>query len=219
MDDMTLGMPEPAGAASFFITPPNMQVIVVRLTGTAPLVTCRFSEKAFGEMKDKQEKGSIATKGKKREAKDFDQAFRGACHVSREGWYGVHAGAFRNAMIAACRLVNFKMTLAKLSLFVTADGVDRVDGVPLVRILGGEPERIDLPVRNATGVIDIRSRPIWHEWAIDLRVRFDADQFTAEDVVNLLMRVGEQVGIGEGRANSRQSAGVGWGHFSVASAA
>jgi hypothetical protein len=59
---------------------------------------------------------------------------------------------------------------------------------------------------------------MWREWSMALRVRFDADQFSAQDVGNLLARVGAQVGIGEGRADSKSSAGVGWGHFELAQA-
>jgi hypothetical protein len=55
------------------------------------------------------------------------------------------------------------MTLAKLSLFIEADGLDVIDGTPLVRIIAGEPERTDMHVRNATGVVDIRTRPMWRE--------------------------------------------------------
>jgi hypothetical protein len=198
------------------ITPPLMQRLELTLVGTAPLVINRFPAKAMEQMMAKQAAGSQAKKGKVREAKDFDAAFNGARHISTEGWDGIHAGAFRKAMISACRLVNFKMTLAKLSLFVDADGLDAIDGTPLVRIIAGEPERTDLPVRNATGVIDIRTRPMWREWSVLLRVRFDAEQFSATDVANLVSRVGAQVGIGEGRADSKDSAGVGWGHFEVA---
>ena len=132
--------------------------------------------------------------------------------MSTEGWRGIPAGAFRQAMISACRLVGFKMTLAKLSVFVHADGFDRIDGIPLIKI-DGEPERTDMAVRNATGVADIRVRPMWREWGANVRVKYDADQFTIQDVTNLMQRVGMQVGIGEGRPDSRDSAGLGWGTF------
>jgi ribosomal protein S17 len=41
------------------------------------------------------------------------------------------------------------------------------------------------------------------------------DQFKVQDVANLLSRVGEQVGICEGRPDSKNSAGMGWGTFQV----
>jgi hypothetical protein len=109
------------------------------------------------------------------------------------------------------------MTLAKLSLFVLADGYAE-DGTPLVRIYG-TPEMVTHTVRNATGVVDVRARPMYKQWAADLRVRFDSDQFTPQDVANLLLRVGMQVGIGEGRADSKMSCGMGWGSFDLATEA
>jgi len=39
--------------------------------------------------------------------------------------------------------------------------------------------------------------------------------FTSSDVVNLFNRVGAQVGIGEGRPDSKASAGLGFGLFEI----
>jgi len=206
----------PINKVEIGITPPLIQRIDLQIVGTSPLVINRFPAKAQQAMMEKMAAGSTAKKGKTREAKDFDAVFEGARHRSSEGWDGIHAGAFRNGLISACRLVGFKMTLAKLSLFIEADGLDVIDGTPLVRIIAGEPERTDMHVRNATGVVDIRTRPMWREWAVNLRIRFDSEQFTASDVANLVARVGAQVGVGEGRADSKSSAGIGWGHFEVA---
>lgn len=197
------------------IKPANIQQAVFRIKGTAPYVQARFSGKAMQAMMSKMAAGSTATKSRAKPARDFDDDYRQAMHVSTEGWCGIPAGAFRQAMISACRLVGFKMTLAKLSVFVHADGFDKIDGIPLIR-LEGEPERIDMAVRNATGVADIRVRPMWREWSAEVRVKYDADQFTLEDVSNLMQRVGLQVGIGEGRPDSRESAGLGWGTFELA---
>jgi hypothetical protein len=196
------------------ISPANMQFARFKLKGTAPLVQARFSAKAMQAMMSKMAAGSTANKSRAKPARDFDDDYKQAMHVSTQGWCGIPAGAFRQAMISACRLVGFKMTLAKLSLFVIADGIDKVDGIPLVRF-DGTPERVDMAVRNATGVADIRVRPMWREWTMSLTIRYDGDQFTAQDVTNLLTRVGMQVGIGEGRPDSRESAGLGWGTFEI----
>lgn len=196
------------------ITAPDIQTAEFTLVGTAPYVQLRFSAKAMNAMKEKMQLGPQAKKGKARVARDFEDDYHQAMHISTEGWNGVPAGAFRQAMISACRLVNFKMTIAKLSVFIDADGYDSVDGIPLVR-LEGTPERVDMAVRNATGVADIRIRPMWREWSIKLRVKFDGQQFSLADITNLLMRVGQQVGIGEGRPDSKSSAGLGWGTFSI----
>jgi len=193
---------------------PNIKRIEFAINGTAPYVQLRFSEKSINTMKDKMAAGTVA-KGKKiREARDFNADYEGAKHLSTEGWNGVPASAFRAALIDACRLVGFKMTMAKMSVFILPDGFDVVDGTPLVRI-EGTPEMCQHHVRNATGVADIRIRSMWRTWTVNLHVSYDADQFTVQDVTNLLARVGQQVGIGEGRPFSKNSVGMGWGTFDV----
>jgi len=196
------------------IKPANIQTAQFNITGTAPMVQARFSGKAMQAMMSKMALGSTANKSRAKPARDFDDDLEQAKHISVEGWQGIPASAFRQAMISACRLVGFKMTLAKLSVFVQADGFDRIDGIPLIRF-EGTPERTEMAVRNATGVADIRIRPMWRQWTSKVRVAYDADQFTLQDVTNLMSRVGLQVGIGEGRPDSRDSAGLGWGTFKL----
>ncbi|MCK5552498.1 MAG: hypothetical protein KAJ09_05075 [Deltaproteobacteria bacterium] len=199
---------------SVTITPPNFGLAQLTLVGTAPLVLHRFFKKA--EIMATHQAGSQqAKKGKKKDPRNFEAEYESAKHISEDGWAGVPAAAFRKGMISACRIIGFKMTLAKLGVFIKADGVEREDGQPLVRITKGKPEMNVSPVRNATGVIDLRARPMWRTWEIDVVIEFDADMFTLQDVVNLMSRVGSQVGIGEGRPDSKSSAGVGWGTFKV----
>ena len=200
------------------ISAPNMKIAVIKIQGSDPLVMNKFSEKAKQEMIDKQKGGSTSGSKKKREAKDFDLLYRLACHVAPEGWYGIPAAAFRNAMISSCRLVGYVMTRAKLSIFIIPDGFDKDDKTPLVKITHGEPHRYDAAVRLETGVCDIRSRPMWDPgWEATVQIRFDADQLTLKDVYNLLYRAGLQIGICEGRNDSKKSNGQGWGSFVLVS--
>lgn len=202
-------------AVAVAITPPDFRQLLLNIRGTSPLVVNRFSAKAMEMMRQTQEAGSTARSRKTREAKDFDALYEGAKHVSDQGWEGIHAAAFRNAAISACRACGFKMTHAKLAFMVLADGFDRVDGAPLVRLTEGEAEQWVAPTRNATGVIDLRCRPMYRQWAATLRVRYDAGMLTDSDVANLISRVGLQVGIGEGRPDSKDSAGLGFGLFEL----
>jgi len=197
------------------IQAPNFKMMTYEVVGTAPLVMNKFSQKAREIMTAKQASGSQSKKGAKREGKDFDACYEGAFHRSREGWAGIPAAAFRAAMISACKLVGFHMTIGKLAIFVEADGFDADEGTPLVRILGDEPKRVELPVRNATGVVDIRVRPMWEKWNCKLQIRYDADMFDSESLTNLLARAGLQVGILEGRPDSKKSCGMGWGMFQL----
>ena len=197
------------------IKAPNFGRAEFNLRGVAPLVIHRFSAKTKNEMKLKMETGKAASSKKTREPKSTDDTFNESRYISKEGWDGIHAGAFRNAMISACRLVGFKMTLAKMSIFVEADGWDKAEPqIPLVKINGTAIKQEDM-ARVETGQPYVTVRAAYHDWSIKLRVRWDADQFTVEDVTNLLARVGMQVGIGEGRPDSKKSAGMGWGLFEV----
>lgn len=200
---------------SVTISPPNIASLGLRIVGTAPYMQAKFAAKARQAMMSKHAAGSTAKKGTKREARDFDADFVGAQHRASEGWVGIPCSALRNACIDACRMVGFQMTRAKMSIFVKPDGFDADDGTPLIRLVAGEPERTEMATRNATGVADIRIRPMWREWGALVRLEYDADQFTAEDVSNLLHRAGLQVGIGEGRPFSKSSAGLGFGTFAV----
>lgn len=204
-----------AVATPVVITPPDIRIIQLQIEGTSPLVINKFSAKAKEIMMATQMAGSTAKSRKNREAKDFEDLFNGARHVSTEGWDGIHAASFRNAAISACRAAGFVMTKAKLAIFVEPDGFDADDMTPLVRITQGEPQMVVSPCRNSTGVIDLRPRPTYFPWGAELKIKYDAGILTDSDVVNLIARVGMQVGIGEGRPDSKQSAGVGNGLFRI----
>lgn len=203
-------------SAAVEIKAPNLQTAVMVIEGTAPYVQNKFSFKAKQKMMETQMQGSKAKSKKEREPKDFDALYAGCQHISDDGWHGIPAPAFRAAMISACRIVNFAMTRAKLAIFVEPDGFDKDDGTPLVKMTKGKPERHDSAVRNDSGVVDIRPRAMWKPgWRSEVRITFDADMFTTQDVANLLSRAGQQVGIGEGRPDSKDSTGMGWGTFRV----
>lgn len=200
-------------AERIVIKPLNFQIVRLRIRGTAPYLQLRFSEKARTAMREKMKAGDTV-RSRKKGARDFDADYEAAKHATAEGRYGIPAPGFRNACIDACRLVGYPMTKAKCSIFIRADDVDAYDGTPLVYI-EGEPEPHEAMVRNATGVADIRVRALWKEWATTLVIQFDADQFTASDVVNLVNRAGQQIGVGEGRPFSKNSNGLGLGTFEV----
>jgi hypothetical protein len=56
---------------------------------------------------------------------------------------------------------------------------------------------------------------MFREWRINLRIRFDEDQFSPSDVLNLMIRVGQQNGLGEGRPNGSNGNGTDNGLFLV----
>ena len=198
------------------ISPPNFKHLKLKLRGTAPLMQAKFSAKTKQAMMEKMALGSVTKKGIKKKARNFDDDFEQAIHYSTDGWIGVPAAAIRNACIDVCRMVGFKMTHAKMSVFVLADGNDSSDGQPLIKLISNKPpERTEMAVRNASGVTDIRIRPMWRQWDLAVTIKFDADQFQPSDIVNLIARAGIQIGICEGRPYSKSSNGLGYGTFEI----
>ncbi len=207
---------EEAKKKAVTVAAPKLETVTLRIQGTAPYMQNKFSAKARQIMEDAQKAGSTAKSKKKRDPKDFTELFEQAQHIAHDGWNGIPCAAFRASMIAACKLVGVVMARAKLAIFIEADGFDADDGTPLVRMLGDPPREHHGHVRNASGVADIRSRPMWDPgWQANVRVKFDTDMFELDDVVNLLMRAGLQVGIGEGRHDSKNSYGQGFGTFEI----
>ena len=201
------------------ISAPNMRIATFIIKGVSPYVQNAFTKKARDMMEAKQREGQRGKRGKKNDPRNFEEEYPQAKHTAIEGWDGMPASAFRNAMISACRLVGFKMTIAKLCLFVQPDGFDLVSGQPLLSFLEGKPEmKGPEPLPNADGSMDLRVRAIWPAgWKVKVPIKFDADQFTVTDVANLMTRVGTQIGIGAGRPDSKNSPGQGWGLFDILS--
>ncbi len=196
------------------IKAPNFQTALFHIKGTAPLVIKRFNGK--GDFIKTYSEGKKKGASKKvHAAADLNEVAKACRYVSKEGWDGFHASSIRCAMIRVCSLVDFKMTLAKMSVFVKADGVDKTEPqIPLVRIYGDWIRQDDMG-RLPNGSSCLITRAAYHDWSAKLNIRWDADQFSLSDVTNLLMRVGIQCGIGEGRPFSKESAGMGWGTFEI----
>lgn len=196
------------------IKAPNFQTVEVGIRGTAPLMVHKFSMKARKQIEAKQTaKDKVSGV---RQPKDYAAEFNAARYISKEGWDGFYAGAIRSAMIRAASYGGgLSMTAAKGLIFVVAEGFDRDDGSPLVRILGDKAKHDTRPARNDGGGIDIRNRPRYDKWNTKLKISYDADMLTAQDVLNLLARAGESVGLCDGRPGSPNSNGCGFGTFAV----
>jgi len=199
---------------SVTIAAPNLRIVKIPIRGTAPYVQHRFSEKST--IMTKRATGGNA-RGKSKTAIDYDAKWHAAMHISDDGWAGIPCSAFRNALIRACSLVGFKMTVGKSCVFVVGEGLDAEDSIPLTRLYSdAEPIKYSSHVRINNGQsTDVCVRPMWRTWRANLVIRFDADQMSETDIANLVQRAGIQVGVGEGRPSSKSSCGCGWGTFEI----
>lgn len=197
------------------IKKPNMAFATVMITSTAPYLQNRFSSENRDKMIEKQKAGSAAGRTKKAKApKDFERIYLASMHVAQEGWYGIPATAIRNAMIEACRLTEMDMVRAKMCLFIEAQGLDKENLEPLIKI-DGKPHMHLERVKIGASQTDIAARGMFEKWSAKFVIKWDNDVFSAEDVINLLARAGWQVGIGAGRPLSKMSGGTGKGTFEV----
>jgi hypothetical protein len=169
----------------------------IKIEGTAPLIVHRFSAKAQQAMLDKQQGKAVV-----REPKNPEQLFEAALHRLPGDRYGFPATGFKDAIVSGAR--HFKgskitMTGLKTTLLVVGEGPDM-----LVEITGSEPKMRDDPVRNATGVADIRFRPQFWPWSAQLELIYVPNTLALESVV-ALVDAGGMSGIGEWRPASKQS--------------
>ena len=197
---------------------PDIAKAAFRIRGNAPLVMHAFSKEELDKMLATHMQGDAAKGKKKREPKDPDKLFLQSQHKSPEGWEGIPATAFKSGMVDACRLTGVKMTYARLSIYVLADGYDAEDtSMPLVRITKGKPHPVINRVTIGQRKPDVRIRAMWDPgWEAVVRMKWFNNQMEAQSVLNLLSHLGI-TGIMEGRVKPDSSCGMGWGTFEVIS--
>lgn len=193
---------------------PDIRVIELTLIGETRLVLHRWSEKARQEMRDKQGGKARTKKAPKIPQKEFEDSL----YTSREGWCGFPAGGFKKSAVGACRYTDgITMVVARGVMHVLADGEDARDGTELVRIHGSDPRMREDMVRINMGTADLRYRGEFLPWWATIRVKFNANIITEEQLVNLFTLAGLHVGLGEGRPGAPKNT-MDWGMFRVATA-
>ncbi len=172
----------------------------ITVKGTSSLIVNNWSEKAKEEMRKSQTKQA---KGPK-EAKNPEACFRGAMYLDVDGNHCVPALAFKNAIVSAARFLDdFKMTVLRGAIFVEGTNQSVRDGVTgardLLQIKSAPPVMREDMVRVGMGKPDLRYRPEYLDWSIDLPISFNRRVVSLEQLVNLIQTAGFGVGICEWR--------------------
>lgn len=170
---------------SIVIPRPDIRTIDIPVKGVTPLICHKWSEKAKEEMRAKQQKK--ATKG--REAKDPEAEYRGSLYEHPEGGYGFPSVAFKAAAVRAAKQVGMAMTDARVAFHVQGELV-KIDGEPSMR-----EDMVKLQGQTA----DIRYRGQFEEWSATIRVAYNANMISPEQIANLMTIAGFSVGVGEWR--------------------
>lgn len=177
---------------------PDLRVVEIGVKGTSPLICHKWSKKAKEEMLAKQQKKNVKAK----EAKDPERDYQESLYRTSDDGYGFPAVAFKAAAVRAAKMIDgLAMTDVRQMMHVLADDSD------LVRIEGKPQMREDM-VRLNGKTADIRYRGEFREWGAKLRIQYNADVISADQVANLVYLAGFSVGVGEWRIERGGSFGT-----------
>ena len=175
---------------------PNLRIntLEIRLVGDSSLIVHKWSEKAKAEMRAKHAKEPLPKKGKR----DPEQEYKDSLYEYPGGGYGFPTIAFKAAAVTACSQVEGITKVLARSVF-------HIDG-ELVKI-DGEPNMREDMVRVGMGTADLRYRGEFKEWAVSLKVKYNATAITPSQIINLFDIAGFGVGVGEGRPERNMAFG------------
>lgn len=186
------------------IPPLNTKVIELVLIGDNSLICHKFSEKAKKQIEDKQQKKAKGGREKRKPEEEFKQSL----HVLngqkdfKKQEFGFPAGGLKKAMLwVAADIEGVAGTQVKRHLHVLAD-----DG-NLLKIHGDRPRMREDWVRIARGTTDMRYRGEFLNWHLKPKIKYNADIFSPEQVINLINHAGCECGVGEWRPGSPKSPG------------
>ena len=187
----------------------NNKQVKIKIVGDTPLIVHAWSEKAKRMMLEAQMK---TTKTKAREIRDPYAEFINAmywitpiCEATPDGFdkavkngamWGFPCGSIKIAGNAAAYRNGWVKNQMQLrgSYFLRSEYGD------LGRIEGDTPIMREDMVRIGNGSADLRYRPEYRNWSMNLILEYNADgEMTLEQILNVINAGGYSVGIGEWR--------------------
>lgn len=185
------------------LPPIKKQRVTMRIRGISPLIQHNWSQKALQMMRDKH----AGKKTKNREVRDPEAEGREAMYLTENGKPGISAMAIKSSVItAAHKDIGVEKTLVKKAAFLICN-----DAGLVLEMDCSEPEIKEDPVRVGMGSTDLRYRPYYQRWSVDLTWELDAELLQVDDLLNLVDRAGFGVGVGEWRPEK----GGEYGRFEV----
>lgn len=169
--------------------------MVLRIVGDSELITHAWSEKAKKEMRDKQMGRASNQKAPKVPEEDYDGAF----YRMPDGSPAIRTIAFKAAAVDAASQIKAMTKVYLRGAFHTMGELVRINGTPYMR---------EDMVRVGMGTADLRYRPGFPEWSVDIRIRFNPRAITLEQLVHLFNQAGFSCGVGEWRPQKDGSYGM-----------
>lgn len=190
--------------AEISLTLPKREVATIHIKGITPLIAHRWSEKARRMMLDAQQ-GRKAPK----QSRDPEADYEASRYRFPDGADGFPVMAFKKATVAGGARAfgkSVKMTELRQHIVFLADGIG-TDGTQLMRLITTGPKMREDMVRVGNTTADLRYRPEYTEWAVDLRIEFIPSIIDLGSVVSLV-EAGGANGVGEWRPEKNGSYGM-----------
>ena len=225
-------LPAEPPEGTVLVRPPQKAIFRIRLVGMTPLVVSNFETKM--EEMEKRQAGTGAKR--KKDPKVAANEWQRARYQLAGGLDGVKALSVKRALeMAAADDDTVTKTNLKWQVFVfSQDFFDRqqeaeakgkfledregCDLLPIMNPNTGRPYGGGLGSKDAPEVYtamarvgpqktaDVRHRPRFWPWAVDVVIRYRSDRYTQEALCNLLLKAGD-VGIGEERPSAPKASG------------
>lgn len=192
-------MAAPKQNTAIELPPLNIQSMDVPLIGDGGLICHAWSKKAREQMLAKQMKKATAGKVAKDPWQDFCESLYWLDTMPEKpteedverGRFGFPSVAFKSAAITAVTTMGGLTKVAARQCFHIAS--------EYIELLGPPPSMREDMVRVGMGTADIRHRGEFQPWGAILKVQYNANVLSAEQVVSLFEAGGFGVGIGDWR--------------------
>jgi len=187
------------------ITPVAIATVnfTIKQRGESPLVVHAWSAKALRTMRlTAAERKKVA-----KVARNPEEEADGATYYMDDGRIGISAMAVKSSLLkAAHKDFGIPRTTVMKAMFLKAS--DTSGNLPLEYV---EMSIREDCVRVGNGSTDLRYRPEFQGWSVDVCFEIDTRVLTPDDLVNLANNAGFGVGVGEWRPEK----GGEWGRFEV----
>jgi len=197
-----------SGKSRVIELPPIEEIVaMVQIVGDTALLLNPFTAQVIEQLLAAQ-----AGKKVQKKAKSVPDEMAKRIQMLPGGKIGFSALAFKKAMMSATlSFKGMKTAHIKQGCFIDPDGHDE-NGCPLIALVSSKPEPLKAHVRNATGVADIRVRPMIRKWSCTLRMTITPSILSLEAALSILRVAGRSVGIGDWRPERCGD----YGRFSIA---
>lgn len=193
--------------AAIELKPLDKRIMEVHIEGLTPYIAHKWSEKALGEIRDKQ----MGKTKQKKAPKVPEDEYEAARYRFDDGRDGIPASAFKAAIVEAAAFYDRATITQRLltkALVVIGEGADQLVALDVA------PTMREDAVRIAMGTTDLRYRPMYWPWHATLEIEFVASVLSPTTIFHLV-DAGGLGGVGEWRPSAPKSKTGSYGRFRV----